>query len=68
MDIIEKQLGKFGKAELDLVGGEIVAKVSVPVVALVKEAAVAVKAKIPGSIDDMIIDALLAEVEALLAK
>lgn len=68
MDIIEKQLGKYGKVELDLEAGELVAKVSVPVIALVKEAAVVVKAKIPSAIDDMIIDALLAEIEALLAK
>ena len=68
MDIIEKQLGKYGKAELDLTGGELVAKVSIPVIALVKEAAVIVKAKIPGAIDDMIIDALLAEIEELLKK
>jgi hypothetical protein len=68
MDIIEKQLGKYGKAEIDLEGGELVAKVSIPVIALVKEAAVHVKAKIPGSIDDLIIDALLAEIEELLKK
>lgn len=68
MDIVEKQLGKYGKVELDIEGGALVGKVSVPVVELVKEAAVVVKAKIPGSIDDMIIDALLAEIEALLKK
>jgi len=68
MDIIEKQLGKYANVQLDLVGGALVAKLEVPVIALVKEAALVVKAKIPGTIDDMIIDALLAEVEALLAK
>lgn len=68
MDIIEKQLGKYGKAEVDLEGGELVAKVSIPVIALVKEAAVIVKAKIPSQLDDMIIDALLAEIEALIKK
>ena len=68
MDIIEKQLGKFANVQLDLVGGALVAKLEVPVIALVKEAALVVKAKIPGTIDDMIIDALLAEVEALLNK
>ena len=68
MDIIEKQLGKYGKAEVDLEGGELVAKVSIPVIALVKEAAVIVKAKIPSQLDDMIIDALLAEIENLIKK
>jgi hypothetical protein len=68
MDIIEKQLGKYGKAELDLENGELVAKVSVPVIALVKEAAEVVKAKIKGSLDDMIIDALLKEIDELLKK
>lgn len=68
MDIIEKQLGKYANVQLDLVAGALVAKLEVPVIALVKEAALVVKAKIPGTIDDMIIDALLAEVEALLAK
>ncbi len=68
MDIIEKQLGKYGKAEVDLEGGELVAKLSIPVIALVKEAAVIVKAKIPSQLDDMIIDALLAEIENLIKK
>jgi hypothetical protein len=68
MDIIEKQLGKYGKAELDLENGELVAKVSVPVIALVKEAAEVVKLKIKGSLDDMIIDALLKEIDELLKK
>ena len=68
MDIVERQLGKYGKIELDLEAGALVGKVSIPVIALVKEAAVVVKLKIPGAIDDMIIDALIAEIEELLKK
>jgi hypothetical protein len=68
MDLVEKNFGKYAKLELDLAGGALVGKIEVPVIGLVKEAAELVKAKIPGSIDDLVIDALIKEVEALLGK
>lgn len=68
MEILQKDLGKYAKVDIALKDGALQASISVPVIALVKEAAVVAKAKIPGSIDDMVIDAILAEVEVLLAK
>ncbi len=68
MEILQKDLGKFAKVDIALKDGALEAVVSVPVIALVKEAAELAKAKIPGTIDDMVIDAILAEVQVLLAK
>lgn len=69
MDIVQGPIGTVGQYEVDIVGGKLVAKaigaqapvgakveVEVDLVAI-KEA---IKAKIPGQIDDLILDTLFA--------
>jgi hypothetical protein len=69
MDIVQGQIGTVGQYEVDIAGGKLVLKAGVaasPVGASL-EASVdlvvvkdAIKAKIPGQIDDVILDTLFA--------
>jgi hypothetical protein len=68
MELVQKDLGKYAKVDVAVEAGALKASISVPVIGLVKEAADLAKAKIPGTIDDMVIDAILAELTVLLAK
>ncbi len=64
----EKDLGKYAKLDVGVKGGEIVASVSVPLVALLDEAAAKAKIAIPGQIDDVMIDLFMVALKAELSK
>ena len=68
MDIITKDLGGFASAEIDLLDGAIVASIKIPFISLLEAAAAKAKLAIPGGVDDVLFDAVIAAVKAEFAK
>lgn len=68
MDIITKDLGGFASAEVDVIDGAIIASIKVPFLSLLEVAAAKAKLAIPGVVDDVLFDAVIAAVKAEFAK
>jgi hypothetical protein len=68
MDIITKDIGGFATAEIDVLDGAVVASIKVPFIALLEAAAAKAKLAIPGGVDDVLFDSVIAAVKAEFGK
>ncbi len=67
-ELFEKNLGNIAKLEVAFKEGSLQASVSMPVMELLDLAAAKVKAKIPGQVDDAIIDLIMKVAKEELSK
>lgn len=63
MEIVEKDLGKYLKVGAQTVAGKMEAKISIDAAALLDDAAANIKGKIPGNLEDGIVDTVVAELK-----
>lgn len=68
MEILHENLGNIAVVDVSLSGGGLKASLEIPLVALLEAAAVKAKAAIPGQIDDVFFDLVIAALKAEFSK
>lgn len=67
-ELFSKQLGDIALIAVDVTAGSLIAKVEVPLIDVLTMLLNKVKVAIPGQIDDMVIDLIIATVKTELLK
>lgn len=62
-EIFEKQIGPYAQAAVEIVGGKARAGLELDLAKLLDDAAVKVKAAIPGTVEEPFVDAIVAQLK-----